>query len=249
MFDASNAGQLVNHHYAEFSTGCQREVTLQATNACRQAEFGMPASVTIDYINIWDKDNPIIDASALVLCWPDNTVISKRERKGVLEQREHATTSEQWDFHGPYGPGGISEIDWRPWNDSNPITLTFPSTGVYTIDLCVENFCGVDCETISILVREPLVADLTGTEEICEGDNGIFLATALDADWLMWDFQGNGSSFRDTRFQRHVSPLQHARHLHGRRGGGLQQPIGRLLRHSISRHPCEASADLRGGAF
>ena len=27
--------------------------------------FGVPASVTIDHINIWDKDNPIIGASSL----------------------------------------------------------------------------------------------------------------------------------------------------------------------------------------
>ena len=207
VFDASNAGQLVHHHYAEFSTGCQREVTLQATNACRQAEFGMPASVTIDYINIWDKDNPIIDASALVLCWPDNTVdLRNVSEKVCLNNGNTQQRLEQWDFHGPYGPGGISEIDWRPWNDSNPITLTFPSTGVYTIDLCVENFCGVDCETISILVREPLVADLTGTEEICEGDNGTFVATALDADWVIWDFQGNGSTFPGTPGSNATSP-------------------------------------------
>ena len=124
----------MDHHYAAFSTGCQREVTLQATNACRQAEFGMPASVTIDYINIWDKDNPIIDASALVLCWPDNTVdLRNVSEKVCLNNGNTQQRLEQWDFHGPYGPGGLSEIVERPWNDSNPITLTFPSTiGAFT---------------------------------------------------------------------------------------------------------------------
>ena len=110
-----NEGATVDHLYAAFTTGCQREVTLSATNACRTSEFGVPAAVTIDYINIWDRDNPVIDASALVLCWPENTVdlwnISEKVclANGNTEQRK-----EKWDFGGPYGSGGLARSTGVP---------------------------------------------------------------------------------------------------------------------------------------
>ena len=192
----TNGDSLVHHVYQQSSAGCQMIVTLQATNTCLEAEFGTPATSSIDYVNIWDKDDPIIDASALVLCWPDNAVdLRNVSDKNCLNNGNTQQRFETWDFNGPYGPGGISGYSRRPWLNSDPITLTFPSTGLYTIDLCVENYCGVDCEQISILVREPLVADVTGTEEICEGDDGTFVATAADAHWVLWDFEGDGSSF------------------------------------------------------
>jgi len=186
-----NEGATVDHLYAAFTTGCQREVTLSATNACRTSEFGVPAAVTIDYINIWDRDNPVIDASALVLCWPENTVdlwnISEKVclANGNTEQRK-----EKWDFGGPYGPGGLSEIDWRPWVNSDPVTLTFPGVGEYTVSLAIENYCGMDEQSITIVVREPLTADLTGPTEACEGERLTFAASADGADWFEWDFYG-----------------------------------------------------------
>ena len=188
---ASNEGATVDHLYDAFTTGCQREVTLTATNACRTSEFGVPAAVTIDYINIWDRDNPLIDASATVLCWPDNTVdlwnISEMVcfNNGNTQQRK-----ERWDFGGPYGPSGTSEIDWRPWINSDPVTLTFPGVGEYTISLAIENYCGIDEQEITIVVREPLTAEVTGPTLVCEGDRLEFTATAPDADWFEWDFYG-----------------------------------------------------------
>jgi len=184
-------GATVSHLYDAFTTGCQREVTLTATNACRTSEFGVPAAVTIDYINIWDKDNPLIDASSTVLCWPDNTVdlwnVSERVcfANGNTQQRQ-----ERWELGGPYGPGGISEIDWRPWVNSDPVTLTFPEVGEYTITLAIENYCGVDEQSITIVVREPLAADVSGPVEACEGERLEFTATAADADFFEWDFYG-----------------------------------------------------------
>ena len=57
---ASNEGATVDHLYDAFTTGCQREVTLTATNACRTSEFGVPAAVTIDYINIWEDRKSVV---------------------------------------------------------------------------------------------------------------------------------------------------------------------------------------------
>ena len=193
---ADNEGATVDHLYNAFTTGCQREVTLTATNACRTAEFGVPAAVTIDYINIWDRDNPLIGTSATVLCWPDNTVdlqnISEMVcfNNGNTQQRK-----ERWDFGGPFGPGGISEIDWRPWVNSDPIPLTFPSVGEYTISLGIENYCGIDEQSITIVVREPLTADVAGPSVVCAGDRLEFTATAPDADWFEWDFYGTDQNW------------------------------------------------------
>jgi|GEM_PF-637125 len=187
-------GAAVDHLYAAFTTGCQREVTLSATNACRTSEFGVPAAVTIDYINIWDRDNPVIDASALVLCWPENTVnLWNVSEKVCLENGNTEQRKEKWDFGGPFGPGGLEEIDWRPWTNSNPVTLTFPGVGEYTINLAIENYCGIDEESITIVVREPLSADVTGPVQVCQGDRNEFTATAADADWFDWDFYGTDS--------------------------------------------------------
>ena len=186
-----NEGATVDHLYAAFTTGCQREVTLTATNACRTAEFGVPAAVTIDYINIWDRDNPSIDASATVLCWPENTVdLRNVSEKVCLANGNTEQRKEKWDFGGPYGPNGLSQIDWRPWINSNPLTLTFPGVGVYTISLAVENYCGIDEESITIVVREPLTAALTGPAEACEGESMNFQATAPESEWFEWDFYG-----------------------------------------------------------
>ena len=60
---AENGGATVEHLYSAFTTGCQREVTLTATNECRAAEFGGPATVSIDYVNIWDRDKAAISAN------------------------------------------------------------------------------------------------------------------------------------------------------------------------------------------
>jgi len=188
---AENEGATVEHLYNAFTTGCQREVTLTATNACRTSEFGVPAAVTIDYINIWDRDNPLIDASATVLCWPDNTVdLWNVSEKVCFENGNTQQRKEKWDLGGPYGPGGISEIDWRPWVNSDPVTLTFPGVGEYTISLAIENYCGIDEQEITIVVREPLTAEVTGPNLVCEGDRLTFTATAPGADWFEWDFYG-----------------------------------------------------------
>jgi len=188
---AEDEGATTDHLYAAFTTGCQREVTLSATNACRTAEFGVPAAVTIDYINIWDRDNPLIASTATTLCWPENTVdLRNVSEKVCLNNGNTEQRKERWDFGGPYGPGGISEINWRPWTNSNPIELTFPSTGVYTIWLAVENYCGVDSSAIEIVVREPLTADVTGPDVVCQGESMSLTATAPGADWYEWDFYG-----------------------------------------------------------
>ena len=150
-----NAGAIVNHLFDAFIPSCQREVTLCVTNGCRISEFGMPACVTIDCIQIWDKDSAIIEPSAQTLFWPDNTLeLSNVSEKVCLNNGNTQQRMEQWNFNGPYGPEGISEIDWRPWINSNPITLTFPSPGEYEVSLAIENYCGISDTSIVIVVHD-----------------------------------------------------------------------------------------------
>ena len=76
---------------------------VEATNACRTL-FGM-ADVTIDYINIWDRDNPLRHLGHVVLCWPDNTVDLWNVSEMVCATTETwQQRKERWDFGGPWGP-------------------------------------------------------------------------------------------------------------------------------------------------
>ena len=196
---AENAGATVDHLYQAFTAGCQREVTLTATNQCRTREFGMPASVSIDYVNIWDRDNAAIGASEFVLCWPDNTIdVRNLSEKNCLNNGNNENRKERWDFGGATGPGGIAGIDWRLWSNSNPIPLTFPGVGTYTITLDVENGCGIDGTAITIVVREPLSASVSGPADVCEGEPITFNATSPEADSFQWDFYGTGQSWIPT---------------------------------------------------
>ena len=196
---SENAGDTVDHLYQAFTAGCQREVTLTATNQCRTREFGMPASVSIDYVNIWDRDNAAIGASEVVLCWPDNTIdVRNLSAKNCLSNGNNDNRKERWDFDGAEGPGGINGIDWRLWSNSNPIPLTFPGVGTYTITLDVENACGIDGTSITVVVREPLSATLNGPTDVCEGEPIAFNAISPEADSFRWDFYGSGQSWIPT---------------------------------------------------
>ena len=196
---AENAGATVNHLYQAFTAGCQREVTLTATNQCRTREFGMPASVSIDYVNIWDRDNAAIGASDFVLCWPDNTInVRNLSAKNCLNNGNNDNRKERWDFGGGAGPGGIAGIDWRLWSNSNPIPLTFPGVGTYTITLDVENACGIDGTSITVVVREPLSATLNGPDDVCQGEAITFNATSPEANTFRWDFYGTGQTWIPT---------------------------------------------------
>ena len=73
VLDTSNAGALVDHYRGVQRTAPAGSDVAATNNARRQAAFGVQ-SVTMNYINIWDKDNPIIGASSLELVWPENTV-------------------------------------------------------------------------------------------------------------------------------------------------------------------------------
>ena len=190
---AENGGATVEHLYSAFTTGCQREVTLTATNDCRTAEFGGPATVSIDYVNIWDRDKAAISASEVLLCWPDNTIeVRNLSEKNCLNNGNNDNRQERWDFGGASGPGGIPGIDWRLWSNSNPIELTFPSVGTYTITLDVDNACGNDNTAITVVVREPLSVDLSGPDHVCEGQPISFNTSAPEANTFKWDFYGTG---------------------------------------------------------
>ena len=121
--------------FAEGQTGCAREVRLEANNVCQQALFGMADEIIYPGINIWDKDNPSISATSVLLCLPDNTVEVSNVSERVCEANgNNGDRFERWNFGGPWGPGGVEEINWRPWDtDNGSVELTFPPVpGTYT---------------------------------------------------------------------------------------------------------------------
>lgn len=188
---AENAGDTVDHLFNTFNAGCQRLVTLWATNDCRTREFGMAASDPINYVNIWDKDRAAIGASDVLLCWPENTMdVRNLSERNCMNNGNNENRKERWDFGGAEGPGGIDSIDWRLWSNSNPIPLTFPDVGTYIITLDVQNECGIDSTSITVVVRDPLSATLNGPANVCEGDPIAFNAISPEADSFRWDFFG-----------------------------------------------------------
>ena len=76
------------------------------------------------------------------------------------------------------------------WSNSNPIPLTCPDVGTYIITLDVQNECGIDSTSITVVVRDPLSATLNGPANVCEGDPIAFNAISPEADSFRWDFFG-----------------------------------------------------------
>jgi len=71
MFNSSNAGQTISHTYLPGTVSCNVAVTLTAENYCNQ---GNPSINTFSPIQVWDIDNAQINASAVLLCYPDTIV-------------------------------------------------------------------------------------------------------------------------------------------------------------------------------
>ena len=65
--------------------------------------------------------------------------------------------------------------------------------GTYTITLDVENACGIDGTSITVVVREPLSASLNGPTDVCEGEPIAFNAISPEADSFRWDFTAQDS--------------------------------------------------------
>jgi PKD repeat protein len=188
-FDHTNAGEAVPHNYSVGSTGCNREVTLVATNACRNYEFGTGASVMIDYINIWDIDNAAIGASSTQLCYPDTTVLlSNNTEKNCTSHGNNTQRFEMWNF-GDLDSDGVDEIiDWRPWTSSDPFELDLPGVGTYLVMLYDSSYCGIDSTQIELIVRAPLSTNLSGPNQVCEGLPATFVQDENDATAFYWNF-------------------------------------------------------------
>ena len=188
-YDATNAGATVTHDYFAGSTGCNRPVTLYATNACRNKEFGTGASVTIDYINIWDLDNAVIGASSTQLCYPDTTVqLSNITEMNCTANGNTNQRFEKWNF-GDLDSDGVDEIiDWRPWTSSAPFDLDLPGIGTYIVMLYDSSYCGIDSTQIELIVRAPLATNLSGPNEVCEGLPASFVHDEMEATAFYWNF-------------------------------------------------------------
>ncbi len=195
-FNASNAGQTIAHTYLQGTVNCNVAVTLTAENYCNQ---GNPSINTFSPIQVWDLDNAQINASNVLLCYPDTTVdftnITTRNcfANGNTQQRY-----EYWNFGNYWGQGSDSIIGWQPWGPPNnpPITMAYPGIGTYNVMMIDSSHCGLDTAYISIQIVPPPTAALTISKDtICEGETVIFNnLSSGGANTYSWNY-GDGTGW------------------------------------------------------
>jgi PKD repeat protein len=198
-FDYTNAGQTISHQYLPGTVNCNTTVTLTAENYCNTLQGG-PSTATFNPIQIWDIDDAAIDASDILLCYPDTTVtftnITDRNcfAQGNIFQRQ-----ELWNFGDYWGLGYDSIIGWTPWPPALPYTIAYPGIGSYDVMLVDSSFCGLDTAWITINIVPPPTAAFTLSDDtICTGDPITTVNTSTGgANSFDWNF-GDGSGWQTT---------------------------------------------------
>jgi PKD repeat protein len=193
-YDYTNQGNIVTHTYMPGVgvQSCNLEVTLTATNYCGSS------TASFFPLRVWDLDEARIDASAILLCYPDTIVqYTNNTQRNCFPEGNQSQRYEKWNFGNYWGLGQDSIIDWRPWNPPiiNPPPIGYPGVGTYTATLIDSSYCGLDTTTIDITITSPPTAVITANKDtICEGESVTFSNnSAGGANEFFWDFdQGNG---------------------------------------------------------
>lgn len=197
VYDYTNAGQTIQHQYLPNTVNCNTTVTLTAENYCNTLQGG-PSVATFNPIQIWDFDDAAIQASDILLCYPDTVVtfenITDRNcfAQGNIFQRQ-----ELWNFGDYWGVGADSIIGWTPWPPTTPITIAYPGIGAYDVTLLDSNFCGIDDVTITINIVPPPTAFFSLSDDtICAGDAvTTFNLSTGGGNSFDWNF-GDGSGWQ-----------------------------------------------------
>ncbi len=194
-FDYTNEGDTMTHTYPRDQVDCETMVTLTAENYC---SFGNPTSAQFFPIQIWDIDDAEIQASAILLCYPDTVVqLQNITDKNCFQEGNVAQRYEYWNFGDYWGLGYDSIINWQPFDPpARPgYTLAYPGLGSYDVMLIDSNICGRDTAYITIDIVPPPLADITISDDtICEGDQVTFFnQSSQGANNYFWNFDlGNG---------------------------------------------------------
>jgi PKD repeat protein len=195
-YDHTNSNQTLCHTYQRGTVNCETRVTLTAENYC---STGGPTVATFDPVQIWDVDDAGINASAVLLCYPDTIVhFENGTFKNCVPQGNTFQRYEYWNFGDYWGLGYDSIVDWLPWDPpARPgYDIGFPGIGTYTVDMIDSNFCGQDPASIQIQIVPPPNAGITASDDtICVGETILFNNTTTGgANYYVWDFD-DGSPF------------------------------------------------------
>lgn len=194
--DYTNVGQTISHMYQQGTVNCVTQVTLTAENYCNTVQGGN-STATFNPIRIWDIDDAAINASAILLCYPDTQVtFQNNTNRNCLAQGNIAQRYEWWNFGDYWGNGYDSIVGWVPWPPALPYTMAYPGIGTYDVMLVDSSFCGLDTAYITIqIVAPPFAALNSSNDTICEGESVTFNnLSGGGANSYFWNF-GDGSGW------------------------------------------------------
>jgi gliding motility-associated-like protein len=196
VFDETNAGQTISHIYLPGTVNCDVAVTLTAENYCNQ---GNPSINVFSPIQVWDIDDAQINATDVLLCYPDTIVdFTNVTNRNCFANGNTAQRYEWWNFGNYWGQGQDSIIGWRPWGPPNnpPISMHYPGIGTYNVMLIDSSYCGLDTAYITIQIVPPPTAGLDISKDtICEGETVTFNnLSSGGANSYFWNF-GDGTGW------------------------------------------------------
>jgi len=198
VLDYTNAGDTVTHNYLQGTVDCETQVELIAENQCNTAQGG-PSTATFNPIRIWDLDEAAIDASDVLLCFPETEVtFTNITDRNCLNQGNTFQRQEYWNFGDYWGLGYDSIIPWTPWPPTFPYTIDYPGLGTYDVMMIDSNFCGQDTAYIQIQIVPPPTAGFTlASDTVCANTLALFTNTSTGgANVYSWNF-GDGTGWQN----------------------------------------------------
>lgn len=197
VYDYTNVGQTIQHQYLPGTVNCNTTVTLFAENYCNTQQGGASVA-TFNPIQIWDIDDAAIQASNILLCYPDTIVtFDNVTNRNCFAQGNTFQRQEFWNFGNYWGTGSDSTVGWQPWPPTFPMTIAYPGLGAYDVMLVDSSFCGLDTAFITINIVPPPTAIMTLSDDtICAGESvTAFNMSTGGANSFDWNF-GDGSGWQ-----------------------------------------------------
>lgn len=190
----TNGGSTVAHTYTAGSVNCQTMVTLSAQNYC---SMGSPSTATVNPIQIFNKDVANIGTTSMLRCWPDNSfTFTNTSTQNCSTQGNTFQRKEQWNFGDNWGKGQDSIVSWANWPPATPVSISYTSTGTYTVTLLDSNFCGVSTKTISVTISNaPTASFVVLTPTLCQNSSISFNNVSSIGYFYRWDFGNSGGIF------------------------------------------------------
>ncbi|MBT5132033.1 MAG: PKD domain-containing protein [Flavobacteriales bacterium] len=174
-FNYTNAGDTMDHMYMPGTVECATIVSLEAYNLCN---INNPSTATFNPINIYEKDEAIIEPDFTTLCYPDTIVHYESEPiKNCINDGNTAQRLEKWNFGDYWGLGVDSIIDWVPCDPPNVPghDVSYPGIGTYVAYLFDSSRCGVDNDSVVIQITSPPTAEVNlAQDSVCQGSAAAF---------------------------------------------------------------------------